>query len=66
MRSTLKGWALETMLKAEKYIPYGSSNLVFDKARTDAGLRGSGVVTPHPRSYLDKQVQFQEQKLRHG
>ena len=66
LRSTLKGWALETMLKAEKYIPYASSKLVFDKTRTDAGLRGSGVVTPHPRSYLDKQVQFQEQTLRHG
>jgi len=66
LTSTLKGWALETMLKAEKYIPYASSKLLFDKTRTDSGLRGSGVVTPHPRSYLDKQVQYQEQTLRHG
>jgi thioester reductase-like protein len=45
--------------KAEIYMPYAWSNLIFDKTRTDAVLEGSGITTPHARSYFVKLLEYQ-------
>ncbi len=66
LRATLKGWALDVLSKGDKYIPYAFTKLLFDKTHTDAGLVGTGITTPHPRTYYEKLLQFQEQTLRVG
>jgi thioester reductase-like protein len=46
--------------KAEQvYMPYMWSNLVFDKARTNAVLEGTGITTPHARDYFVKLLEYQ-------
>jgi hypothetical protein len=52
------------MLKAEKYMPYASSRFVFDKTHTDAALSGSGITTPHAKSYFETLLAFQARTLR--
>ena len=52
--------------KAEIYMPYAWSNLVFDKARTNAALEGSGITTPHVRSYFVKLLEYQAKALKLG
>lgn len=66
LRASLKGWAREAFLRAQQYVPYAFTKLLFDKARTDAALRGSGITTPHPSTYFDKLLSFHEQSLRVG
>ena len=50
--------------KAEIYMPYAWSNLIFDKTRTDAALEGSGITTPHARSYFVKLLEYQAKALK--
>jgi hypothetical protein len=50
--------------KAEIYMPYAWSNLVFDKARINAVLEGSGVETPHARTYFVKLLEYQAKALK--
>ena len=47
-------------------MPYAWSNLVFDKARTNAALEGSGITTPHVRSYFVKLLEYQAKALKLG
>jgi thioester reductase-like protein len=66
LRATLKGWALDVLAKGDKYIPYAFTKLLFDKTHTDACLLGTGIKTPHPSTYYEKLLQFQEQALKVG
>jgi nucleoside-diphosphate-sugar epimerase len=66
LKATLKGWALDVVAKGDKYIPYGFQKLAFDKTHTDSCLLGTGLKTPHPSTYYDKILQFQEQTLKVG
>ncbi len=50
--------------KAEVYMPYAWSNLVFDKARIDAALAGTGVEAPHARTYFVKLLEYQAKALK--
>jgi thioester reductase-like protein len=46
--------------KAEQvYMPYMWSNLMFDKARTNAVLEGTGIKAPHARDYFVKLLEYQ-------
>ena len=45
--------------KAEIYMPYAWSNLVFDKTRADAILGAAGVKVPHARTYFLKLLEYQ-------
>jgi thioester reductase-like protein len=50
--------------KAEAYLPYAWSKLIFDKTNTNAMLDGSGITTPHARSYFVKLLEYQAKALR--
>jgi thioester reductase-like protein len=50
--------------KAETYMPYCWSNLIFDKARIDAALEGSGIEVPHARSYFVKLLEYQAKAMK--
>ncbi len=50
--------------KAEIFLPYAWSNLVFDKARTEAALEGSGIDVPHARTYFVKLLEYQAKALK--
>ena len=50
--------------KAEIYMPYAWSNLIFDKTRTDAALDGTGLKTPHVRTYFTKLLEYQAKALK--
>lgn len=50
--------------KAEIYMPYAWSNLIFDKARTEAALEGSGIDAPHVRTYFLKLLEYQAKALK--
>jgi thioester reductase-like protein len=50
--------------KAETYMPYVWSNLVFDKTNTDAALQGTGIVAPPVRSYFTKLLEYQAKALK--
>jgi thioester reductase-like protein len=52
--------------KAETYMPFFWSNLIFDKARIDAALDGSGIEVPHVRSYFVKLLKYQAKTQRLG
>jgi thioester reductase-like protein len=52
--------------KAEVYFPYVWMKLVFDKSNTNALLEGTGVSTPHARSYFVKLLEYQARALRLG
>jgi thioester reductase-like protein len=49
----------EVARKAYIYMPYFWSNLIFDKTNTDSLLEGTGITTPHPRSYFLKLLEYQ-------
>jgi hypothetical protein len=63
---TLLFWdsRVDVARKAEIYLPYAWSNLIFDKALTDAALDGSGVTAPHVRSYFVKLLEYQAKALK--
>jgi thioester reductase-like protein len=63
---TLLFWdsRVDVARKAEIYMPYAWSNLIFDKALTDAALDGSGVTAPHVRSYFVKLLEYQAKALK--
>jgi thioester reductase-like protein len=50
--------------KAEIYMPYAWSNLVFDKAQITAALEGTGIATPHVRSYFLKLLEYQAKAVK--
>jgi thioester reductase-like protein len=50
--------------KAEIYMPYAWSNLIFDKSRTTALLEGTGIETPHVRDYFLKLLEYQAKTLK--
>ncbi|HEX3769522.1 MAG TPA: SDR family oxidoreductase [Polyangiaceae bacterium] len=52
--------------RAEVYMPYAWSNLVFDKTRTDALLAGTGIAVPHARTYFRKLLEFQAKAVKAG
>jgi thioester reductase-like protein len=54
----------EVARKAEIYMPYFWSNLIFDKTNTNAVLNGSGITTPHVRSYFVKLLEYQAKTLK--
>jgi len=45
-------------------MPYCWSNLIFDRARTEAALQGSGIEVPHVRSYFVKLLEYQANALK--
>ena len=45
--------------RAEVYMPYAWSNLIFDKTRAAAILDGAGIKTPHARTYFVKLLEYQ-------
>ncbi|HEY5146904.1 MAG TPA: SDR family oxidoreductase [Polyangiaceae bacterium] len=45
--------------RAEVYMPYAWSNLIFDKTRAAAILDAAGVKTPHARTYFVKLLEYQ-------
>jgi hypothetical protein len=55
---------VEIVRKAETYWPYAWSNLLFDKTNTNTVLNGSGITTPHVRSYFIKLLEYQAKALR--
>ncbi len=63
---TLMFWdsRVEIVRKAETYWPYAWSNLLFDKTNTNTVLNGSGITTPHVRSYFIKLLEYQAKALR--
>jgi thioester reductase-like protein len=50
--------------KAENYMPYAWSNLIFDKTNTDAIVGKLGITTPHAKSYFVKLLEYQAKALR--
>jgi long-chain acyl-CoA synthetase len=59
------GTKREFGLKAGKtYLPYMWMKLAFDKTNTDSLLEGTGITTPHPRSYFVKLLEYQAKTLR--
>jgi long-chain acyl-CoA synthetase len=50
--------------KAEIYMPYAWSNLIFDKTKVDAVLAGTGVEAPPVRSYFVKLLEYQAKALK--
>jgi thioester reductase-like protein len=54
----------EIARKAEIYMPYAWSNLIFDKTNTNTVLNGSGITTPHVKSYFVKLLEYQAKALR--
>jgi long-chain acyl-CoA synthetase len=53
----------DVVRKAEVFMPYFWSNLVFDKTNTDSLLEGTGIETPHPRAYLSKLLEYHARML---
>ncbi len=45
--------------RAEVYMPYAWSNLIFDKTRVNALLDGTGIRVPHARTYFVKLLEYQ-------
>jgi thioester reductase-like protein len=65
--ATLMFWdsRAEVVRRAEQaYMPFCWSNLIFDKARTDTALEGSGIDVPHLRSYFVKLLEYQANTLK--
>ena len=57
----------DAVVKAEKaYMPYAWSKLIFDKTNTNALLEGTGIATPHPKSYFVKLLEYQAKTLKLG
>jgi thioester reductase-like protein len=57
----------DTVVKAENnYMPYCWSKLIFDKTNTHAALNGTGITTPHARSYFVKLLEYQAKTLKLG
>jgi hypothetical protein len=52
--------------RAEIYMPYAWSNLVFDKTKIDAALEGTGVHVAHARTYFAKLLEFQAKAVKAG
>ncbi len=50
--------------KAEVYMPYAWSNLIFDKTRINAALDGAGIEAPHVRTYFVKLLEYQAKALK--
>jgi thioester reductase-like protein len=50
--------------KAENFMPYAWSNLIFDKTNTDAIVEKLGITTPHAKSYFVKLLEYQAKALR--
>jgi hypothetical protein len=50
--------------KAEIFMPYAWSNLIFDKTRTNALLEGTGIHTPHVKTYFVKLLEYQAKALK--
>ncbi len=55
---------VDSARKAETYLPYAWSNLIFDKTHTDAALAESGIVAPHTREYFVKLLEYQAKALK--
>ncbi len=64
--SVVWGKRRDPMLKADKYFPYAWTKFMFDKANTDSVLAGTGVTTPHARSYFVKLLEYQARTLKLG
>jgi thioester reductase-like protein len=64
--SIIWGKRRDPMLKADKYFPYVWTKLMFDKANTDSLLEGTGIKTPHARSYFVKLLEYQARTLKLG
>jgi len=64
--SVVWGKRREPMLKADKYFPYAWTKFVFDKTNTDSVLEGTGIKTPHARSYFVKLLEYQARTLKLG
>jgi thioester reductase-like protein len=62
-RMVLWGKKRAAMLKGEYFLPYLSSQFVFDKTNTDACLEGLGITVPRPASYFRKLIAFQARVL---
>jgi len=56
----------DPMLKADKYFPYAWTKFMFDKTNTNSLLEGTGVTTPHARSYFVKLLEYQARTLKLG
>ncbi|HLK41686.1 MAG TPA: SDR family oxidoreductase [Polyangiaceae bacterium] len=54
----------ELARRAEIFMPYAWSNLVFDKTNTDTLLAGSGITVPHCRTYFVKLLEYQAKAAR--
>jgi thioester reductase-like protein len=64
--SVIWGKRRDPMLKADKYFPYAWTKFVFDKTNTDSVLAGTGIKTPHARSYFVKLLEYQARTLKLG
>jgi hypothetical protein len=64
--SVVWGKRRDPMLKADKYFPYAWTKFMFDKTNTDSVLAGTGVKTPHARSYFVKLLEYQARTLKLG
>ncbi len=49
--------------KAEMFMPYFWSNLIFDKTNTDGFLAKEGITTPHVKTYFVKLLEYQAKTL---
>jgi thioester reductase-like protein len=58
------GTKREFGLKGKVYLPYLWMKLEFDKTNTDKLLEGTGITTPHARSYFLKLLEYQAKTLR--
>jgi thioester reductase-like protein len=56
----------DPMLKADKYFPYAWTKFMFDKTNTNSLLEGTGITTPHARSYFVKLLEYQARTLKLG
>jgi thioester reductase-like protein len=55
----------ETARKLEEtYWAYAWSNRIFDKTNTNAVLNGTGITTPHARTYFRKILEYQAKALK--
>jgi hypothetical protein len=64
--SVIWGKRRDPMLKADKYFPYAWTKVMFDKTNTNALLEGTGITTPHARSYFVKLLEYQARTLKLG
>lgn len=64
--SVIWGKRREPMLKADKYFPYAWTKFMFDKTNTNSVLDGTGITTPHARSYFVKLLEYQARTLKLG